>query len=131
MSEQQTTNAQTTADYPPSTLVGAKRVRTGEKDTKGRDRTVLTFGPDSRGVNGAVALANAITELTNEGKQFNLDIRIGEATHKASGRTFPNAFVVVKEMIPKSQSEAAYTPKPSRADTLKADADKIRAEVEG
>lgn len=125
MSEQ---NAQQNA----GTIVGAKRVRKDEKDTKGREKFVLTFGPDSRGIDGAQALADAINSLVAEGKQINFDVRIGEST-SANGRSFPTAFVIVKEMVPKDQASAqvTYAKKPSRQDSLKAKADKVRASIEG
>lgn len=110
----------------PSTLIGAKRVRAGEKDAKERDRTVLTFDAQQTS-----QLAQALLGYANEGKQVNFDVRVGEATSKA-GKVFPTAFCLVKEMIPKSVSEGTtFVPTTSRADELKANADKIRAEVEG
>lgn len=117
-------------DFPPATLVGAKRVREVEADAKGRKQVVFTFGPDSKGNNGAIALANAINELASQGKQINLDFRIGEAEGKG-GRTFSTAFLLVKEMVPKAAGTSSYTAKPSTADKLAKQAEKIRAEVEG
>lgn len=123
MSEEQKNNG---------TIVGAKRIRKDEVDVKGRDKIVLTFGPDSRGVDGAKALADAINELVSEGKQINFDIRIGEA-ESARGTKFPTAFVLVKEMIPKDAgvSQTTYVKKESKQESLQKKADKVRAAVEG
>lgn len=116
-------------DYPPSTLVGAKRVKSGEKDSKGRERVMLTFDAEQTAL-----LAAEFTKYASEGKQVNFDVRVGEA-ESASGRKFPTAFTIVKEMIPLSQGggggAANFKPKANRTDKLKSAADKIRAEVEG
>lgn len=114
-------------DYPPSTLVGAKRVRSGEKDSKGRERVVLTFDAEQTAL-----LAAEFSKYAAEGKQVNFDTRIGEA-ESANGRKFPTAFTIVKEMIPKDAGGATanYKPKASRADQLKAQAEKLRSNVEG
>lgn len=124
MSEQQYQNS--------GTIVGAKRIRKDEVDVKGREKIVLTFGPDSQGRDGAKALANAINELVSEGKQINFDIRIGEA-ESARGTKFPTAFVLVKEMVPKDAGggQVSYQKKESRQDSIKAKAEKVRKAVEG
>lgn len=113
-----------------SVLVGTKRVREEEDDGKGRRKVVLTFGPDSRGNDTAVQLANAINELVAEGKQINIDIRIGEQTSDR-GKKFPTAFVLVKEMVPKDQGTTKFVPKATKTSNLKSSAEKIRREVEG
>lgn len=112
-------------------IVGAKRVRKDEQDIKGRDKIVLTFGPDKKGRDGAKELAKAISELAEAGKQINFDIRIGEA-EGAGGRTFPTAFVLIKEMIPKSEGggQVGFAKTESRQDAMKAQAEKVRKSVE-
>jgi len=123
MSEQQQNTGQ---------IVGAKRIRKDEVDVKGREKIVLTFGPDSRGIDGAKALAAAINELADAGKQINFDIRIGEA-ESARGTKFPTAFVLVKEMVPKDAGggQVSYQAKQSRQDSIKEKAAKVKAAVEG
>lgn len=120
------------SEQPQSTLVGAKRIRKDETDVKGRDKIVLTFGPDSKGRDGAKALAAAINELADAGKQINFDIRIGEQ-ETDRGVKFPTAFVLIKEMVPKSQGgvQATYSKKESREDAMKAKAEQVRKAVEG
>src|SRR5690606_19055193 len=97
----------------------------------GRERLVLTFGEykDKNGTlqNGADELSAALDAFA--GKQVNLDIRIEEVTAK-NGSKFFKGFVVVKEMVPRSQKEAKYTPKPSRAEEIKAKAEKIRQSIQ-
>lgn len=114
------------------TLVGTKRIRKDEQDLKGRDKIVLTFGPDKKGRDSAKELAAAINELVDAGKQINFDIRIGEA-EGAGGRSFPTAFVIVKEMVPLSAGggQVTYEKKESRQDAMKAKAEKVRQAVEG
>jgi hypothetical protein len=106
------------------TIVGTKRVRR-EKDTKKRDKVVLTFGLDKEGRNSADALISAVSAL--KGKQINLDIRIEEKTTE-SGKKYDAAFVLVKEMIPKDQGggQTTYVPKPA---TSKKDLKDRAAEV--
>lgn len=117
---------QAKGDFQPSVLIGAKRVKQ-EKDKSERDRIVLTLD-----VEQTKLLAAALGELAAAGKQTNIDTRIGEAESE-NGRKFPTAFSIVKEMIPKSAGGGATTfkPKNTRAQNVKADADRIRAEVEG
>ncbi len=114
----------------PATFVNVKRVRV-EKDSKGRDQTVFTFGlgKDRQGnpINGLDQLLAALTPYA--GKQVNLDFRVEEKTSE-QGRTFPSAFVRIVEMIPKDQAPLGktvqYAPKTSsKADQVKANAARL------
>ena len=108
------------------TIVSVKRVRKGF-DTKEREKIVLTFGPDSKGRDSALALARAIQAL--EGKQINFDIRLDKK--ESDNGTFDTAFVIVKEMVPKDQRKATFVPKnKSRADDVKAKAKKIQEQFD-
>lgn len=123
------------SDGPKGVLVGAKRVRRVEADARGREQIVLTFGPDKQGRDSALELAQAITDLVNEGKQINFDVRL-DKKQTERGKSFDVAFVIIKEMVPKDAEVGGgkspkFTPKPSRAQTLKKTADQIRREVEG
>lgn len=112
----------------PATFVNVKRVRT-EKDTKGRDQYVFTFGlgNDKQGnqINGLDQLIAALE--TYRGKQVNLDFRVEEKTAE-SGRTFPSAFCRIVEMIPKDQqtTKATFVPKnQTKTQALQAKAAKL------
>lgn len=118
----------------PATFVNVKRVRTGEQDSKGRDKTVLTFGlgkdPQGNEVNGLDSLISAL--LPYQGKQVNFAIHVEEKT-TPQGRTFPSAFVKITEMIPKDQGggpqgKTVYAPKAqSRSEAVKATAAAIKS----
>lgn len=116
----------------PATFVNVKRVKSGEKDSKGRDVVKLTFGTgeDRQGnaTNGCDQLIAALEQY--RGKQVNLDIRIGEA--EANGRKFPTAFVRVVEMIPKDDARSGavrteFVPKVSKTEATKQRSEDIRA----
>ncbi len=115
----------------PMTFVNAKRVRTGDKTSTGKDKTVLTFGlmedfKTKLEINTLDKLIDAL--LPYKGKQVNLNIFIEDKEYQ--GRKFQSASVGVTEMIPKNQvaGAATYTTKESTADDVKAQAEKIRAE---
>lgn len=113
------------------TLVNVKRVRQDE-DAAGRKKVVLTFGLDNNGNNGLDALIDALTAL--RGRQVNFDIRIGQK-EASNGTTFDTAFVIVKEMIPKSEgggrAPGKFVPKnKAKAETLKARAKDLMASLE-
>lgn len=112
-------------------LVGTKRVRS-EIDSKGRKRTVLTFGPtkgpDGEMVDTASALIEALELL--RGKQINFDVRVSEMTSER-GTTFETAFVIVKEMIPKDATQTKFVPKnQAKASQAKATSARIKAALE-
>lgn len=92
-------------EYAPATFVNVKRVKT-ETDAKGRDRTVLTLGPDNKGTDGVKALADALNAYVAEGKQVNLDIRT-EMKEAQNGSKFPSAFIRVTEMVPRGAGAGA------------------------
>lgn len=114
----------------PATFVNVKRVRIGEQDSKGREKTVLTFGlvkgKDGEETNSLDALIAAL--LPYQGKQVNFSIHMEEK--ESNGRTFPSAFVKITEMIPKGQEAGAtktvYTPKVSKGEATKARSEQIR-----
>lgn len=102
----------------PATFVNVKRVRTGDKDSKGRDKTVLTFGLQERdGVtsNTLQDLVTALLPYAEAGKQVNMSIHI-EEKQGPTGK-FPSAFVKITEMIPKAQQagKTQYVPKTQNA----------------
>lgn len=114
-------------DGPPSTFVNLKRVKLGEKDSKGKDKYAFTFGTttdrDGNTINTADQLIAAL--IPYQGKQVNLCFHVGEV-ESAQGRTFPSGYVRVTEMIPKDVAaggKTAFVPKQSRADALKEKAD--------
>lgn len=115
----------------PATFVNVKRVRQ-DKDSKGREQTVLTFGltknKDGEEINTCDDLIAAL--LPYKGKQVNLDVRMEEKT-SAQGRKFPSAFVRVVEMIPKEQGTVGFVAKTqTKSETLKATAAKIQQDFE-
>jgi hypothetical protein len=122
----------------PSTLVNVKRVRKGtEKKGKNQDQDqlVITFGLYEDFTTGVTR--NSLDELIEtllpyQGKQVNLDIRVSQKQSK-SGKKFDTAFVIVKEMIPKEQTQgrATYTTKASsKQDTIRKQASKFANGVE-
>lgn len=116
------------AQQQPGTLVNVKRVRK-DVDTKGREKVVLTFGLDKDGNNGADALIAALAEYS--GKQINFDIRL-EEKESAHG-TFTTAFVIVKEMIPKTAGggKGSFVPKnKAKTEAVKANTAKIRQQLD-
>ncbi len=122
-------------DGPPSTFVNVKRVKAGEQDDKGREKTVLTFGLQTDRNGNEVNTCDQLIEALEQyrGKQVNIDIRVGEA-ESAQGRKFPTAFVRIYEMIPKDAQagRVAFVPKkPSRTDDVKARAAKIQQDFKG
>lgn len=110
----------------PSTLVNVKRVRqeTGKGKSGDQEATVLTFGiyEDFRTKETKNSLDELIDALLPyKGKQVNFDIRVSEKTG-AGGKTFPTAFVIVKEMIPRGDTpsvgvKTTYTAKTSSRQT--------------
>ena len=115
----------------PATFVGTKRVRVGEKDSKGRDKTTLTFGIQSRDgqeINTLDQLIEALLPL--RGKQANLTVYI-EEKQTQNGRTFPSAFVRVTEMIPREQGGGRTQFVPKSKPDVKAQAASIRAKFAG
>ncbi len=118
----------------PMTFVNAKRIRTGDKTTKGADKTTVTFGlmndfKTNQEVNTADQLIAALEQY--RGKQINLVIYVQDKEHE--GRKFQSAFVGVTEMIPKDQQQGktAFVPKnQSRSNDIKAKADSIRTQFE-
>ena len=125
-------NTQPAQQYDkPATFVSVKRVRTGEKDSKGRDRTVLTFGlgkdPQGNEINGLDALIAAL--LPYQGKQVNFAVHLEEKT-TPQGRKFPSAFVKITEMIPKDAGgggQTQFVPKnQTRNQSIRATAEKIK-----
>ena len=110
----------------PATFVNVKRVKL-EQDDKKRDKMVFTFGlgEDKNGnpTNGCDQLIEALQQY--KGKQVNLDFRVEEKEYK--GKKFPSAFVRIVEMIPKDQqaSQTAFVPKASKADQVKANAERL------
>ena len=119
----------------PMTFVNTKRVRTGDKTAKGAEKTTLTFGlmkdfKTGQEVNTADALIEAL--LPYQGKQINVTVFLEEK--ESNGRKFPSAYVGITEMIPKDQAvgQAQFVPKTnSRAQTVKENAEKIRAQFGG
>lgn len=119
----------------PATFVGTKRVRVGDKDSKGRDKTTLTFGLTNRNgqeINTCDDLIAAL--LPYQGKQVNFTIYVEEKEAAGTGRKFPSAFVKVTEMIQKDAqapgTRTAFVPKQSRGEAVKAKSAQIRQNVE-
>ena len=118
----------------PATFVDVKRVRTGDKDSKGRDKTVLTFGLINRETeDGSTFQKNSLDDLIAalqqyQGKQVNFSIHMEEKT-SSQGSKFKSAFVKITEMIPKDQAQAktAFVPK-NRQAAVKATAERIQKE---
>jgi hypothetical protein len=84
-----------------------------EKDSKGRDRTVLKLDTPK---GGPAAGTCQVTELINlispfKGKAVKLDVRVGER-ESSQGRTFKTAFIMVNKM---SDDSVQYVDKGSEA----------------
>lgn len=116
----------------PADFVNVKRVNTGDKDSKGRDkyRFTIGLGTDKAGkeINNVDAMLVALAKY--QGKQVNLTFHVEEKTDPKSGRKFPSAFLKIDEMIPKEAgtSSGTYTTKRTTSDDVKAQAEAIRAQ---
>jgi hypothetical protein len=110
-------------------IVNVKRVKSGEKDKKERDRIEIFFGPDKRGVDGLTELIQALQAI-EVGESAKIDIRIGE--QQGPRGTFQTAFVLVSQVQPfgSQQNTAKFVAKQDTTSKMKATAAKIRGAVE-
>ncbi len=107
-------------------ILNVKRVRR-DQDFNKRDRVVLTFGTDKDGVNGLDTLIATLQSY--QGRQVNFDIRL-DKKKSDRGVEFDTAFVIVKEMIPKGQEPATYTPKLTKQADVRERAKKFEKGIE-
>lgn len=100
-------------------------------DAKERKRLEFVFNSNATDLNGnprneVDELIGALTAL--RGKKVKLDFRVEEKTAK-SGKKFPTAFLLVKEVVPKTEGTTTYAPKGNKSAASKAAA--VAAAVEG
>ncbi len=114
----------------PATFVNVKRVRLGDKDSKGRDKMTLTFGLGSDRAGNEVNNLNSLIAALEQyrDKQVNFTIHTEEKEDPQSKRKFPSAFIKITEMIPKDQQQGkvAFVPKADKKANVQANAAKIR-----
>lgn len=101
------------------TLINTKRTRVDE-DHAGRDRIVLTFTAEQ-----AAEILKAFVDL--EGEQVNFDVRTKDVNGKNGA--FKSSFVIIKRMIPKSETVEKQAV--SKTKSYKDKAKKISEELGG